>query len=70
MTGSLNLGNTMKILAVDDEEDVLETIVDALETARIDKASDFKTAEKVLRLDPLKRIVSCLLHENSIHNQS
>ncbi len=35
-----------KILAVDDEQDVLETIVDALETAHVDKASNFKTAEK------------------------
>ena len=33
-----------KILAVDDEPDVLETIVDALETAHVDTASDFKTA--------------------------
>ena len=38
----------IRILAVDDEEDVLETIVDALETALIDKASDFRTAaEKI-----------------------
>ncbi len=35
-----------KILAVDDEQDVLETIVDALETAHVDKALDFKTAEE------------------------
>ena len=35
-------------MAVDDEEDVLETIVDALETAHIDKAPDFHTAaEKI-----------------------
>ena len=33
-----------KILAVDDEPDVLETIVDALETAHVDTASDFKSA--------------------------
>lgn len=38
----------IRILAVDDEEDVLETIVDALETAYIDKASDFHSAaEKI-----------------------
>ena len=38
----------IKILAVDDEEDVLETIVDALETAHIDTASDFHSAaEKI-----------------------
>ena len=36
----------IRILAVDDEEDVLETIVDALETAHIDKASDFDTASE------------------------
>ena len=38
----------IKILAVDDEVDVLETIVDALDTAHIDKASDFHSAaEKI-----------------------
>ena len=38
----------IKILAVDDEEDVLETIEDALETAHIDMASDFHSAtEKI-----------------------
>jgi len=35
-----------RILAVDDEQDVLATIVDALETAHVDMASDFKTAAK------------------------
>ena len=35
-----------KILAVDDEEDVLETIEEALEVARVDRALDFATAVK------------------------
>ena len=34
------------ILAVDDEEDVLDTIAEALETAKVDRAQDFKTAVK------------------------
>ena len=34
------------ILAVDDEEDILDTIAEALETATVDRAQDFKTAVK------------------------
>ena len=33
-----------RILAVDDEKDVLDTIEDALEGARVDKAQDYQTA--------------------------
>jgi CheY-like chemotaxis protein len=33
-----------RILAVDDEKDVLDTIEDALEGARVDKAQDYETA--------------------------
>ena len=36
----------LRVLAVDDEEDVLDTIAEALETAAIDRAQDFKTAVK------------------------
>jgi CheY-like chemotaxis protein len=36
----------LRILAVDDEEDVLDTIVEALEMAAVDRAQDFKTAVK------------------------
>jgi DNA-binding response OmpR family regulator len=32
------------ILAVDDEEDILDTIVEALETARVDRAQDYRSA--------------------------
>lgn len=37
------------ILAVDDEPDVLETIVEILEGARVDTAGDYKSASKKLR---------------------
>ena len=30
------------ILAVDDEEDILDTIAEALETARVDRAQDYR----------------------------
>ncbi len=33
-----------RILAVDDEKDVLDTIEDALESSRVDKAQDYQTA--------------------------
>ena len=36
----------LRILAVDDEEDVLDTIAEALEMAAVDRAQDFKTAVK------------------------
>jgi len=40
----------IKILAVDDEEDVLDTIVEALETAQVDTADNYETAlEKIQR---------------------
>lgn len=34
----------IRILAVDDEEDVLDTIVEALETSRVETASDYESA--------------------------
>ncbi len=37
------------ILAVDDEEDILETIEDILDTARIDKARDYDSASEKIR---------------------
>jgi DNA-binding NtrC family response regulator len=37
------------VLAVDDEEDILETIEDVLAEARIDRARDYPTAERKIR---------------------
>ncbi len=37
------------ILAVDDEEDILETIEDILDTARIDTARDYESASEKIR---------------------
>jgi CheY-like chemotaxis protein len=37
------------ILAVDDEEDILETIEDILDEAHIDKASDYESASQKIR---------------------
>lgn len=37
------------ILAVDDEEDILETIEDILDTARVDTAGDFESASEKIR---------------------
>lgn len=39
----------IRILAVDDEEDILETIEDILDQARIDRARDYETASEKLR---------------------
>jgi DNA-binding response OmpR family regulator len=38
-----------RILAVDDEEDVLETIEDVLNDVRIDRARDYETASRKIR---------------------
>ncbi len=38
-----------RILAVDDEEDVLETIEDVLDESMIDRAKDYETASRKLR---------------------
>lgn len=46
-----------KILAVDDEGDVLDTIEEALEMARLDKARDFKTASEKIRLNKYDLVI-------------
>ncbi len=38
-----------RILAVDDEEDILETISEILDTSKIDSAKDYKTASEKIR---------------------
>jgi DNA-binding response OmpR family regulator len=38
-----------RILAVDDEEDVLETIEDVLDEARVDRARDYESASEMIR---------------------
>ncbi len=44
----LKILKNKKILIVDDEKDVLETLSDLLDTCRCDLASDFKTALRLL----------------------
>ena len=46
-----------KILAVDDEGDVLDTIEEALEMARLDKARDYKTALEKIRLNKYDLVI-------------
>ncbi|MBU1712224.1 MAG: response regulator [Proteobacteria bacterium] len=46
MTGSKLFLKGKRILAVDDEEDILETIVDILEEANVDTARDYKSASR------------------------
>src|SRR3954470_18591240 len=41
----------LRILAVDDEPDILETIVDVLDGATVDSARSYKDAMALLRLD-------------------
>jgi len=38
-----------QILAVDDEEDILETIADVLEEAHVDRAADYATASRKIK---------------------
>lgn len=41
--------NKKRILAVDDEEDILETIEDILEDSQVDRARDYNTASKKIK---------------------
>lgn len=41
-----------RILAVDDEEDILDTLVEALEDASVDKASDYHSALRLIGENP------------------
>ncbi len=49
MTGSKLFLKGKRILAVDDEEDILETIADILEEASVDTASDHKSASRKIK---------------------
>ena len=49
MTGDQSLLKGKRILAVDDEADVLEAIMDILDEAAIDSARDYKSALKKLK---------------------
>jgi DNA-binding response OmpR family regulator len=49
MTEAPSLLKGKRILIVDDEEDVLETIEDILDMTRIDKARDYETASRMIR---------------------
>ena len=46
-----------KILAVDDEGDVLDTIEEALEMAHLDKARDYKTALEKIRINKYDLVI-------------
>ncbi len=46
MSGTKSYLEGMRILAVDDEEDVLDTIEEDLEFSRVDKASDYHMAKE------------------------
>jgi len=49
MTGSKLFLKGKRILAVDDEEDILETIADILEEASVDTARDYKSASRKIK---------------------
>jgi len=49
MSGDESLLKGKHILAVDDEEDILETIVDILDESVIDSARDYKNASKKIK---------------------
>jgi len=49
MTEKKNWLKGKRILAVDDEEDILETLVDILEEAVVETAQDFGSAKKLIR---------------------
>jgi DNA-binding response OmpR family regulator len=52
MAGSQSYIQGKRILAVDDEQDILETITDILEVAHVDCARDYPTASRKIRENP------------------
>ena len=49
MAGNGSYIKGKRILAVDDEEDILETIEDILEEARVDRARDYESASRKIK---------------------
>jgi CheY-like chemotaxis protein len=54
------------ILAVDDEEDVLDTIEEILESSRVDRAQDFDTAVDKIRLYPYDLAILDIMGVNGL----
>ena len=51
-----------KILIVDDEPDILETLKEMLDMCIVDSATDFETALKLLRSKSSQNCLSCSCH--------
>ncbi|MBW2538441.1 MAG: response regulator [Deltaproteobacteria bacterium] len=54
------------ILAVDDEEDILETIEDILEDAHVDLARDYETASQKIRVNQYDLVILDIMGVNGI----
>ncbi|MEJ2025433.1 MAG: response regulator, partial [Deltaproteobacteria bacterium] len=55
-----------KVLAVDDEEDVLDTIEEILESSRVDRAQDFDSALEKIRLQPYDLAILDIMGVNGL----
>ena len=49
MTATESLLKDIRILAVDDEEDILETIVEILDESRVDTAREYQSASQKIK---------------------
>ncbi|VBB41761.1 Response regulator receiver domain protein [uncultured Desulfatiglans sp.] len=56
----------ISILAVDDEEDVLDTIVEALEMSKVDTAADYETALQKIRNRPYDLAILDIMGVNGL----
>jgi DNA-binding NtrC family response regulator len=56
-----------KILVVDDEPDVLETVVDVLEMCRIETARNFDTAQKLLKTEMYDMAILDIMGVRGLH---
>lgn len=54
------------VLAVDDEEDILETIEDILEDAHVDLARDYETASQKIRVNQYDLVILDIMGVNGI----
>ena len=66
MSGDESLLKGKHILAVDDEEDILETIVDILDESVIDAARDYESASKKIKKEQYDLVILDIMGVNGL----
>ena len=66
MTNSSSILSGKRILAVDDEIDILETIEDILDDAQVDTAGDYETASRKIKDNPYDLAILDIMGVNGL----